>query len=455
MPPEADPPLSEQTFPDASFRDASFPDASFPDASFPDATFSVPELCEAIRIALALTVPGEVWVRGEIRDLKRPKTGHVYFDLVEGGDLGQATGAKVAVALFANHKFSVNGTLRRAGGGVRMTDGVEVRLRGSLQFHPPTGRISLVMTAIDPAYTLGRLVADRDQLLRTLSTEGLLEANGRLPVSPAPLRIALVTSHDSAAHHDVLAELGRSGFGFQVLSIDTRVQGADAARTLVAAVHTAQRHDVDVIALVRGGGARTDLAVFDAEALCRAIAGCRVPVWTGIGHEIDRAVADEVAHTAWKTPTACAAALVDTVAAALAGAEARWGAIATRATASLDAAAVLVDQRARRASRDTDNALGRAEDRLVELARRTRREAEAALRAAERDLRSRQALVSALDPARTLQRGWSITRTADGHLVRSPGDAPPGTDLVTTTAGGPVASRVTDDSQPDTTEDTP
>ncbi|MPY92425.1 MAG: hypothetical protein GEV08_04950, partial [Acidimicrobiia bacterium] len=215
-----------------------------------DPTFSVAELCEAIRMALAITLPDEVWVRGEIRDLKRPKTGHVYFDLVEGGEFGRAADAKLSVALFANHKFSVNGILRRAGGGVRMTDGVEVRVRGSLQFHPPTSRISFVMTAIDPTYTLGKLVAERDQLLRRLAADGLLEAQGRLPVAPAPLRVGLVTSHESAAHHDVVAELARSGFAFEVLCFDSRVQGVDAARTVVRALQAAERHAVDLVALV-------------------------------------------------------------------------------------------------------------------------------------------------------------------------------------------------------------
>lgn len=410
-----------------------------------DPTFSVPELCEAIRIALAVTLPEQVWVRGEIRDLKRPKTGHVYFELVEpvdAGQVGRAADAKLSVALFANHKFSVNGMLRRAGGGVRMTDGVEVRIRGTVQFHAPTSRISFVMTAIDPTYTLGRLVAERDLLLGRLQAEGLLELQRQLVVGPAPLRVGLVTSHDSAAHHDVVAELGRSGFAFEVTCFDCRVQGVDAARTVAQALVAAAGHGVDVVALVRGGGARTDLAVFDAEEIARAVATCPVPVWTGIGHEVDRSLADEVAHSAWKTPTACAAALVEAVTAALADAEARWASITGRATVAADAAERRVEERARRANRAVDARLRRAEDQLHERARRTRREAEAALRAVERGVAARAAVVAALDPARALRRGWTITRDDAGQLVRAPGQAPPGAVLHTTTAGGPLRSRV-------------
>ena len=102
-------------------------------ADFDDRTFSVEELCQAIQIALGITFPGEVWVRGEIHDLKRPASGHVYFDLVDAGELGRAMQAKLSVALFMNNKFSVNAILKRAGGGVRMTDGVDVRLRASLE----------------------------------------------------------------------------------------------------------------------------------------------------------------------------------------------------------------------------------------------------------------------------------------------------------------------------------
>ena len=150
----------------------------------------------------------------------------------------------------------------------------------------------------------------RAALLAKLAEEDLLRANADRPMPLVPLRVGLATSDGSAAEADFLDELRRSGFAFRVLRADTRVQGSDAPRSIASAIRMLATHRLDVLALVRGGGARTDLAAFDDEAVARAIAACPVPVVTGIGHEVDTSVADEVAHTAAKTPTACAQLLV-------------------------------------------------------------------------------------------------------------------------------------------------
>lgn len=405
-------------------------------------TFSVTELCETVRLLFETGFPEQIWVRGEIHDLKRPPSGHVYFDLLDPGELGRSARAKLSVALFANKKFQVNAILKRAG-GVRMTDGVEVRIRGNLEFHAPTGQVKFVMTLIDPEYTLGRLAADRDRLLRELAESGLLNRQKALELSPAPLHIALVTSMGSAAAEDFLDELRRSSLGFRVTAIDSRVQGEGAVANLVAALHTARRTGVDLVALVRGGGARTDLATFDSAEVARAVAGLDVPVWTGIGHEIDRAVVDEVAHTAFKTPTACAAALVDRVTGFLAAVQDRWAQLHRRSQQGLAGEHARVDAAAGQVARQVGGALRVAAAGLDARAMRLAREGTAALRDAERMVASRAALVGALDPARTLARGWSITRTAEGRLVRSPADVASGELLVTMLAEGELRSTVT------------
>ena len=339
------------------------------------ATFSVAEVCELLGRAVREAFPSEIWVRGEIHDLKRPPSGHVYFDLCDPGELGRAATARLSVALFAKQRDVVNRILRRAGGAVRMTDGVEVRLRGALALHPPTGQLSLVMSLIDPAYTLGRLAAEREQLLRRLAEEGLLERNRSLPLCPAPLRVGLVTSLGSAAAHDFLDELERSQLAFRVLAFDSRVQGEGAARSVGRAVARAARAGVDVVVVVRGGGARTDLATFDGETVVRAVAGAAVPVWTGIGHEIDTSLCDTVAHRSFKTPTAVAAALVEQVSAHLAALERCWSDIRARALASLETAEIDQAGRRRRLRRDTDRraAAGRGSPRRRRRPRPARR----------------------------------------------------------------------------------
>lgn len=424
-------------------------------------TLSVTELADRIGNALRAAFRDEVWVRGEIRDLTRARSGHVYFTLVDPDVEGTSC---ISVMLSDRNKAGVNRSLRSAGDAVRMTDGTEVRLRGRVDWYGPRGQLQLRMTAIDPAYTLGQLEVARAQLLARLRSEGLLDANGRLPLPPVPLRVGLVTSGGSAAEADFLHELGRSGFAFDVVRCDARVQGFDAPHSVVAAIDAAVAAGVDVVCVVRGGGARTDLAAFDDERIARAVAACPLPVLTGIGHEVDRSVADDVAHTAEKTPTACAHALVVRVRAYVEAVEAAWSGIAASAERTTRAHAERLASIAERAGRAATTGLVAADHRLRagsdrvlratrghlrdaeagtrERARRLEQRAPRALAEAERSLGSVEARVRALDPVRTLARGWSITRTADGRVVRAPGDVGPGDELTTELAGGAVRSTV-------------
>jgi exodeoxyribonuclease VII large subunit len=391
----------------------------------------------------------------------------VYFDLVDAEHTGpDATRPSLTVALFNTDRQRVNQFLTNQGGAVRMTDGIRVRIGGRLRTYPARSSVQLVMDRIDPAFTLGLLGQERTRLLAALTAEGVLRLNGELALPVLPLSVALVTSAGSAAHADALDELHRSGFGFRVRLLDARTQGADAERSIVAALRTAAALDVDVVVLVRGGGATTDLAGFDSERVARAITAMPVPVLTGIGHEIDRTVADEVAHTAHKTPTAAAASLVVAVRDARADVHDRWVAIRSgsrgrlvradqelgrtghRAGATalrrLDRHGATVDalfQRAGTAGRRAATAEAAALDGLV------RRIGPAGARVLERAT-ERVATVAARaavhDPTAALARGWSVTRRADGTLVRSARDVAPGDELITTMAHGTVRSTVHD-----------
>lgn len=472
-----------------------------------DETFTVSQVTTRLHRAVAAAFPAEVWVRGEVDGLRPPTAnGHVYLSLSEkarGRDsitlqavLLRQSRVRIEQALAAHPSF-------------RLADGIEVRMRGRVQFG--YGRIQLVVSEVDPVHTLGRQAAERDRVLGALAAEGLLERNGRRPLPMAPLRIGLVTSDGSAACHDVVHELESSGLGFRVTVAHATVQGNGAEASILAALARAISSRPDVVFLVRGGGARTDLATFDGERIARAIAAAPVPVLTGIGHEIDTSVADAVAHTTYKTPTACAAAVVDHVRAAAARSEAAWLAVAAQATSVLDDSqrahhthavdltrrmgtaladvATGLDDRSTRVGhlvtvglgmaagrvhegsnrlirsgasglRNADAAIGRAGRRLdpVRLEavlgrRRATLDAAAAqlVRAAITATTARSATLdvaaartAAVDPARALARGWSITRTIDGALVRATADARPGTVLRTTLSDGTLVSAVTD-----------
>jgi exodeoxyribonuclease VII large subunit len=456
-------------------------------------TFSVAEFGQLVSDVLTHTFPHDVWIQGEVRDMVRANSGHVYFTLVDANpEPGRSPDAALSVVLFDSTKRTVNTQLKRSGGTMRIDDGVSVRIRGVPDFYAPQGRLSLRMTGIDPAYTLGQMAASRERLLRLLADEGILHANRQRPVPLVPLRLGLVTAAGSAAAADFLDELAASGIGFEVRLSSTVVQGPGAPPRIAAAIRTCERLDVDVIAVVRGGGARTDLAAFDDELVARAIAGCSTPVLTGIGHEVDTAVADEVAHLAFKTPTACAAHLVGLALAAEDQAATLWRAIATAAGARLIHADTRLTDAAVGAGRAATTALRDADRRTAASARRVRdltvtqlersrhrlsghlasarllsrhrldtaealvsrhrddmaRSARERLSTAEQRLDHAELQRRLLDPAKALARGWSITTAADGAVVRSVADVVSGSTVTTRVADGTITSTVTSTEAP-------
>ena len=403
---------------------------------------TVGRLGELLKEGLSALFPGDLWVEGQISGFHDARSGHAYFDLVEPSDEpGRAVAVKLSVALFKQARGRVDRTLAEAG-GLALANDIQIRIRARLDFYPPSGRLQLIMQGIDPSFTLGRLAAERERLLHALDDEGLLRANRANPIPVPPLRIGLVTSIGSAAHADFTEELSRSGFPFTILERDARVQGDGSAIDLAEAMHMVASHGPDVIALVRGGGSATDLAAFDAEVLARTIATLDVAVVSGIGHEVDRSVADEVAHSAFKTPTACAAAIVGQVAAFADAVTDLQRSISQRAGASTARATDLLDDLAQRTATSATNVLDRRADRLDDLIGRLRRSPIATLDRQSERLAALAGNLRALDPARILARGWSITRLADGALVRSVTDTATGDTLVTHVAGGTVTSTV-------------
>lgn len=460
-------------------------------------SFTVAELADRLSATLAEAFADDVWVTGEIRDLSRSRAGHVYFQLVEPPDgPGDRIRASLSVVLFDSNRRAVNAMLRRTG-SVRMTDGVQVRIRAAIDFYPPSGRLQLRMVGIDPFHTLGALEAERERVVRALAADGLIERNRLVPFPIAAHHIGLVTSAGSAAHADFVHELETSGLRWRVTLADVRVQGRHAEASIVAAIGALVDAGVELVAVVRGGGARTDLATFDSEHIARAIATCPVPVVTGIGHEVDTSVADTVAARCFKTPTACAAALVADGREAVRRAEELWEGVRGLAHDRL----LVEDERLRQLARAVAGATQRDLDRsartLLVAGHRLKREARhglvrrtgeldrlaaalagtgrQVLRTHDRDLEHHAHAVAAgaaralaradrrvddlaartgvLDPARALARGWTITRTEDGRLVRSVDDVAPGGRLVTTVADGELAS-VVDEPRPDPPSET-
>ncbi|MET0627929.1 MAG: exodeoxyribonuclease VII large subunit [Acidimicrobiia bacterium] len=431
----------------------------------PEPTLTVLELTTGLRDAVRRSFPGDVWVRGEVQNLKRSQNGHTYFSLVEKavGGRGDQVKAKIDVALFRDDRGPVDRAIK-AVPGAELGNDVDVRIRGRIEVYAPQGRVQLRMTAIDPVFTVGSIAANRERVLRELAAEGLLERNGRLPMPLVPLRIGLVTSAGSAAYHDFVQELTASGLAFQVAPIDVRVQGANASGRIVYGLRQMAMRDLDVVVVVRGGGSRADLAPFDTDVVARVIAAMPVPVICGVGHEVDRSVADEVAHTVCKTPTACAQVLVGRVRRFQQRVDAASQRVVTRARARTAMANRELDEAARHVRRGVPAMLARERalverrhGRIDELARLRLRDAgrrlddcsrrvgelgRARLREASASLDASAAVVRALDPVRVLERGYSITRDDAGRVVRRTSGTAVGAVLRTQVADGVVVSRV-------------
>lgn len=431
-------------------------DFEFDDGGEP--TYSVGELAEAINGTLRRRFSDGLWVRGEIQgwSVRGP---HAYFRLVEETDQGKAV---VNVQFFAPAQARLKPLLMK--NRLRLADGLKVRIFGHLDYFAPSGQLGVKMSGIDPRFTLGEMALQRDDVVRRLVASGLYDRNRSRLVPPAPLRVGVVASRASAAWADFLHEIERSALAFQVRLVDVRVQGEWAVTEVTAAIRTLSRHrDLDVVVVIRGGGSRTELATFDHEAIATAIATSPIPVFTGLGHEIDRAVADEVAHSALKTPTACAAALVEHVQLFQQRTELAWAALERRADRALASASADVADLAHGIRHRVVAAVDRADERLAQRghrvgvgATRVVDRAEVRLAAAAAALRrTPQRLdpevrhldavaqrVRLLDPVHTMARGWSITRTADGRTVRDASQLQAGDQLVTTFANGTARSRV-------------
>jgi exodeoxyribonuclease VII large subunit len=442
-----------------------FGDDDLDDAANP--TYSVGELAEAINDALRRGFSDGVWVRGEITGWS-DRGQHAYFTLVDDVETPDRGGngrgrAVLNVQFFANARMRLRPMLQK--NRLRLGDGMKVRVFGYLDYYAPNGRIGLKMTGIDPKYTLGDIAQSRDEVIRRLLADGLLDANKTRPLSPIPLRVGVVTSVGTAAWHDFHDELRRSSLGFALTVIDTRVQGEFAEEMVAAAVSTlSRRTDLDAVVVIRGGGARNELAVFDAERIARAIASSPIPVLTGLGHEVDRSVADEVAHTMLKTPTACAGELIARAARYSANTEASFVSIVRESRHALTAATTDLSETAHRIARRTHAAveraderlgmrvdalartapacLARADQRLLEAQRHLPTRASAILDRAAGRLDVTAARVGALDPAVQLARGWSITRRGDGAVVRSVDDLAIDDTITTALADGTVTSTV-------------
>lgn len=270
-------------------------------------TYSLFELNEHLRRVIALNFQEPLWVRAEIAQVKQSRR-HFYLDLVEKAPDGDEILAQIPAVIWAKTAWSIQRKLKEIFSQL-LQDGMEVRLRVRVDFHERYG-LKLMVEDIDPSFTLGNIEARRREIITALHAEGMIGLNARIRPPMVVQKIAILSGEHAAGYHDFRKHIEHNPwhFHFWLELYPVAVQGALVESQVLDALdkisHAA--HHYDCVVIIRGGGSRLDLAAFDSYAIGRAIAMCRLPVFTGIGHEIDQSVADAVAHTSLKTPTAVA-----------------------------------------------------------------------------------------------------------------------------------------------------
>ena len=412
---------------------------------------SVRELTGDIKRLLEKQV-GQIWVAGEITNLRAQASGHVYFTLKDAA-------AQLGCVLFRG---------AAPGGRELLADGRQVLLHGDITVYEARGQYQLIVRAVELQGT-GALQAAFEKLKQQLAAEGLFAPERKRPLPPYPRRLGLVTSPTGAAIRDVLHVIRRRQPGLEIILAPCRVQGAGAGAEIAAAIGLLNSAglELDLILITRGGGSLEDLWAFNEEVVARAVFASALPVVSAVGHEIDFTIADFVADLRAATPSAAAELITEGVFASrefVAAAPLRLQQLAKRrlerSTQSLDSLAGRLGRRHPR--RAFNESLQRLDDglagllrglkggvrargmRLDNLAGRFARAQPAlALKARREALRQLERRLHALGPQQVLARGYSITRdAATGAVVRAADAVRPGQLLRTRLAEGEIRSRV-------------
>ena len=388
-----------------------------------------------------MSMPGltDVWITAATSDL-RSSGGHCYMELIQKNPVSGMVEARCRAVIWAN-TFARLGAAFYAATGTRLRSDMKIMARVSVSFHAAYG-LSLVITDIDPDYTVGDLVRKRNQILARLREEGVADLNQSLPWPSVPNRIAVISASGAAGYGDFVKHLhcNPAGLRFDTELFTASLQGENTSPSIIAALESIMERvdDFDCVVIIRGGGAVSDLASFDDYDLAANVAQFPLPVIVGIGHERDVTVLDFVANTRVKTPTAAAEFLIGRMSEALArvrdiGVEIMRAVTASVAaqkhqlayySGNLPALVRNVLERNRQLVGPSVSAAVASAVRASLLRRRDR-------------LDALGEILDALSPEATMRRGYSITRY-DGHAVTDGDNVPAGAIVETTFASGRV-----------------
>ena len=266
------------------------------------------ELNQQVRDGIKRHLPDNYWVIAEISEIKINRRGHCYLDLIEKDELAEKILAKARAIIWANH-FRMLQPYFETTTGKELTAGLKILINVSVEFHELYG-YSLFVWDIEPSYTLGELARQKIETIKRIEEEGIYNMNKELPFPTVPQKIAVISSQNAAGYNDFMEQLNNNPYGyvFYPKLFPAFMQGDEVKSSIIHCLEKIYEQEdfFDVAAIIRGGGAQSDLSYFDQYELAANIAQFPLPVVTGIGHEKDESVVDLIAHTKLKTPTAVA-----------------------------------------------------------------------------------------------------------------------------------------------------
>ncbi len=345
-----------------------------------------------------------LWIKGEVTGFKQYRSGHWYFSLRDAE-------AQVRCVMWRTDNRRVSQPPE---------DGLQVFVEGRPTVWEERGEFRITVKRMLPTDAGGQWELQLQQAKAALERDGLLDPARRRPLPEFPTRIAIITSPDGAALHDMLTVIGRRWPAVEVLLLPTRVQGDGAERELCRALKLVNDLSADVAIVGRGGGSREDLWVFNSEKVARAVAAVEVPIISAVGHEEDVALTDLVADLRAPTPSAAAEAVVPDRGEAIRVVDM----LARRLGGSLTSRTRLGRERlARTVDRLQGAMAGQIEQRTTRLAMVSAR-------------------LDALSPLKVLERGFAVARNDKGEVLKSTKSFTPGSDFRLTVTDGDVRARV-------------
>jgi exodeoxyribonuclease VII large subunit len=276
---------------------------------------SLTELQLMIRDSLYIALPDMYWVIAEISEINENYSGHCYLEIIEKHPDDQNVKAK-AKAIIWSKRYRFLKSFFENITGESLREGLKILVKIKVEYHELYG-LSLIITDIDPAFTIGDMAMKRQMVIQRLEEEGVFTMNKEIHFPIAPQRIAIISSKNAAGYSDFIKQLTDNSYGyiFNTVLIEAAMQGTDTEQGIISALDkiAIDYHLFDLVVIIRGGGSQSDLSWFDSYNIAYHITQFPIPVITGIGHDKDISVTDMVAYNSLKTPTAVADFLIECV----------------------------------------------------------------------------------------------------------------------------------------------